>query len=467
MAEVERLAQFAVEATFDDLAAPQLAQLKIRVLDTLGVAIAALDAQPMTAVLAVTEALGGNELATLVGGGRTAPDRAAFYNTALSRYLDFMDSYLAPGETCHPSDNLGAVLAAAEIARASGRDFLTALAVAYQVQTRLSDVAPVRAKGFDHTVQGAYAVAAAVSRVLGLSPDQAANAIAISGTANNALRVTRTGDLSHWKGLAYPQVAKEGVHAALLARAGITGPRLVFEGNKGFKQAIAGDFAIDWRAERLDSVTRTLVKKHNAEIHSQTAIDAAIEIADRDEFDPSRVRRVVVTTFQVAYDIIGGGEEGDKRSIRSKEEADHALPYLVAVALLDKAVQPRQFEVARIGADDVQALLRKVEIRPADSFTARFPAEMPSRVDVEMTGGRNLSAAASSYQGFPSNPLDWDDALAKYYPLVTPFAGESLAAEIADAVRRLDELPIGTLTSLLGRVSRTPQFSGVPRRREL
>ena len=103
------------------------------------------------------------------------------------RYLDFNDSYLAKGETCHPSDNLGAVLAGAEYANCSGREFLAALVVAYQVQCRLSDVAPVRAKGFDHTTQGSYAVAAGVSRALGLDQSQTANAIAISGTAFNAL----------------------------------------------------------------------------------------------------------------------------------------------------------------------------------------------------------------------------------------------------------------------------------------
>ena len=73
---------------------------------------------------------------------RLAPDffhsrRAAFYNGALVRYLDFNDGLLAPGETCHPSDNVGSVLAAAEYAGRSGRDLLTALAVAYQVQGRL------------------------------------------------------------------------------------------------------------------------------------------------------------------------------------------------------------------------------------------------------------------------------------------------------------------------------------------
>src|ERR1019366_2585856 len=121
-------------------------------------------------------------------------------------------------ESCHPSDNLGAILAAGEYIGATGRDLMTALAVAYQVQCRLCDVAPVRARGFDHTVQGAYGVAAGVSRILKLDPSQTANAIAISGTAFNALRVTRTGKLSHWKGLAYPNLAACCTRATLLAR---------------------------------------------------------------------------------------------------------------------------------------------------------------------------------------------------------------------------------------------------------
>lgn len=118
--------------------------------------------------------------ATLIGGGKTAPDRAAFYNSALSRYLDFMDSYLAKGETNHPSDNFGAVLAVAESVDATGEELLTAFAVAYQVHARLSDVAPVRARGFDHTTQGAYAAAASAAKALRLPEEQIANAMAIA-----------------------------------------------------------------------------------------------------------------------------------------------------------------------------------------------------------------------------------------------------------------------------------------------
>ena len=454
MTEVQKLAEFVQAANFRNLSSTAVAQLKIRVLDTLGVAIAALDAAPMRAVHALTNSLGGNTAATLIGGGTSAPDRAAFHNVALSRYLDYMDSYLAPGETCHPSDNIGAVLAAAESADASGKDFLTAVAVAYQVQTRLSDVAPVRARGFDHTVQGAYAVPAAAAKALKLPAAQIANAIAISGTANNALRVTRTGDLSNWKGLAYPEVGKEGVFAALLARAGITGPAQVFEGNKGFKQIIAGEFSIDWSREDLESVLRTIIKKHNAEIHSQSTLDAALAVRQQAGFDASRIRAVRVRTFQVAYDIIGGGEEGDKHSIRSKEEADHSLPYMVAAALLDGEVQPAQYAQVRITRGDIQALLQKVKVSPDADFSKRFPSEMPSAVEVELDDGTQLSAGAAVYHGFYSQPFDWDAALEKFTKLVTEFTGNKLRDRITETVQHLDEHQVKDLTQLLAQVPR-------------
>ena len=396
MTEVHRLAEFVTRARFDQISDTALQQLKIRVLDTLGVAIGALDAPPLIAIRELIDDLGGTPSATLVGGGRTAPDRAAFYNGALSRYLDYMDSYIAPKETNHPSDNLGAVLASAESVGADGREFLTALAVAYQVHTRLSDVAPVRDKGFDHTTQGAYAAAAAAAKALGLDTEQVANAIAIAGTANNALRVTRTGNLSHWKGLAYPNTAKEGVFAALLAARGITGPEEVFEGNKGFKHTIAGEFEIDWSAEDLESVLRTIVKKHNAEIHSQSALDAALDIRAQDGFSVRAVDRVELKNFDVAYSIIGGGEEGGKHTIRTKEEADHSLPYMLAVALLDGRVTPDQYEPERIVADDVQDLLAKVHVQPDPELTARFPGLLPAELRVVLADGTVTTTRDSS-----------------------------------------------------------------------
>ncbi len=452
MTEVDQLVSFVVGAGPESLSEEARRQLKVRILDSLGVAVGALDAEPIAMIRTHTEEFGGAPLATLIGGGRTAPDRAAFHNGALVRYLDFMDSYVAAGETCHPSDNLAPVLAAAEHARASGEEFLVALAVAYQVHARLSDAAPVRARGFDHTTQGAYAVAAGVTKALRLDAARTANAIAISGTANNALRVTRTGALSHWKGLAYPHTAFAGTHAAFLAMRGITGPPEVFEGGKGFKETIAGPFAIDWAREDLERVRRTIIKKYDAEIHSQSAIEGALELQARHGFRGADVERVEIEIFDVAFHIIGGGEEGDKTAVRTKEEADHSLPYMVAVALLDGHVLPEQYRAERIRRDDVQDLLRRVHVRASADHSARFPDEMPATVTITLKDGRRLSIDKADYEGFHTRPMAWDAVVAKFDRLAAAHAGPELRAAIAETVARLERVAVGELAALLARV---------------
>lgn len=114
MTVAEDLATFVVQASYEDLSEIARQQLKLRILDSLGCAIGALAGEPIQLLRQHIEDFGGQGHCTLIGGGRTAPDRAALYNSALVRYLDFNDSYLAKGETGHPSDNVGAVLAAAQ-----------------------------------------------------------------------------------------------------------------------------------------------------------------------------------------------------------------------------------------------------------------------------------------------------------------------------------------------------------------
>ena len=386
---VDQLADFVQSASYEDLSDAAAQQLKIRVLDSLGCAIGALDGEPIRALQKHLADFGGTEQATLIGGGRTAPDRAALYNSALVRYLDYNDSYLAEGETGHPSDNLGSVMAATEYAGGSGKDLLTALAVAYQVQCRLSDEAPVRAKA------------------LALDPEQTANAIAISGTAHNALRVTRTGEISHWKGLAYPETGFTATHSAFLARRGITGPPEVFEGNKGFMHSITGEFELDWSAEDLERVTDTIIKKYNAEIHSQATLEGALELKREHGIDPSTIEQIEVDTFDVAFDIIGGGEEGDKTLVRRKEEADHSLHYMTAAALLDDHVLPAQYELSRIEADDVQSLLRKVRVQEIPEYSDRFPDHMVCDVRIH-ADGTVYETHKEDYEGFHTRPMSWD-----------------------------------------------------------
>jgi 2-methylcitrate dehydratase len=454
MTLVEQLAAFARRVRYEDMSVEARQQLKIRVLDALGCAFGALEGPPIMLLRAQLEDFGGKPLATVIGGGKTAPDRAAFYNSALVRYLDFNDSYIAKKETCHPSDNLGAVLAASEYTRQSGKEFLIALALAYQVQCRLSDVAPVRAKGFDHTTQGAYAAAAGVARALGLDEQGIANAVAISGTANNALRVTRTGALSNWKGLAYPNTAFSATHAAFLAMRGITGPLEVFEGNKGLMDAITGPFALDWAREDLEAVRRTSVKKYNAEFHSQSVLEGVLELRAARQLHAEEIERIQIDIFDVAYHIIGGGEEGDKQQVRTKEEADHSLPYMVAVALLDGDVAPAQYLPERIVRADVQNLLRRVSIRPDEALSQRFPAEMPCRIQISLTDGRTLSIEKRDYQGFYTRPMSWEQAVAKFERLAAPYTDAAQRAAIIETVAHLEIKEIAELTTWLAKKER-------------
>lgn len=319
MTMAQKLARFIVKSSYNDLSEDVIEQLKIRIIDSLGCAFGAQDGDPIRRVRGLIMEFSSSGRCSLIGGGTSSPDRAAFYNSALVRYLDYNDSYLSKGETCHPSDNLGAVLSAVEYINGNGKDLLTSLAAAYQVQCRLSDVAPVRSKGFDHTTQGSYAVAAGVSKALSLDEERTANALAICGTALNALRVTRTGNLSHWKGLAYPNTVYGAVHGTFLAKCGITGPEAVFEGNKGFMDSIAGHFDIDWSREDLERVRRTVLKKYNAEVHSQSTIEGILELKGEMNLIPSHISKIEIDIFDVAYHIIGGGEEGNKRVIRVKE----------------------------------------------------------------------------------------------------------------------------------------------------
>ncbi|MGH7620217.1 MAG: MmgE/PrpD family protein [Gemmatimonadaceae bacterium] len=447
---VEEMAEFVARACIEDLSPARRVQLKIRMLDALGCAIAAMGGDPVRRVRTFVTDFSHARHCTLIGGGRSAPDRAALLNGALIRYLDFNDSYVAARETCNPSDNLGAVLAAAELGNCDGTTLLIALAVAYQVQCRLSDAAPVRQRGFDHTTHLAYSVAAGVARALSLDTREIANAIAISGAALNALRVTRTGALSHWKGLAAPFAASAAMEATLLAQRGITGPEEVFEGNKGFMQSVAGPFAIDWAREGMDRIERTITKRYNAEIHSQTAIETALELQEAHGFAASDIEKIDVDVFDVAHRIIGGGEEGDKTLVFTKEDADHSLPYLIAVALLDRGVMPAQFEPERIQRADVQALLCRVVVHPHAEYTGRFPEEMPSGVTVTLRDGRVIARARSDYLGFHTRPMTWDDAVSKFTLLAAPSTSDLTCADITAAVRDLDQITVAELTRVLG-----------------
>ena len=277
--QAEGIAKFACRTKYADLTAERRERLKVSVLDSLACAINALGAPPIEACLAQAKEFGGpGGKCTLIGGGQANVVYAAFYNTALVRYIDFMDSYFAKGGLCHPSDNIGAILAAGEHADRSGKDFLTALAVAYQVETALTDAAPFMAHGFDLTTPLTYSLGAGMSKALGQDESKTAAAIEICGAAGIPLLVVRTTPISQWKGLNSSQVALGCAHGVFLASRGVTGPKYVIEGPNGLAQLLGETIRIDWDKQQLDCFDRLALKSYNSAVPTQSAIFCMLEL---------------------------------------------------------------------------------------------------------------------------------------------------------------------------------------------
>jgi 2-methylcitrate dehydratase len=451
--QADGIAKFACRTKYEDLTPERRERLKVSVLDSLACAINALGARPIEACLTQAKEFGGPDgRCTLIGGGRANVVYAASYNTALVRYIDFMDSYLGGAEICHPSDNTGAVLAASEHAGRSGKDFLTALAVAYQVEAALTAAASFMAHGFDLTTQLAFSLGAGVSKALGLDEAKMAAAVEICGDIGIPLLVLRSTPISQWKGLNSSQVALGCVNGVFLASRGVTGPKYVIEGPNGLAQALGQPIRVAWDREKLDCFDRLALKSYNSAVPTESTIYCMLELCKAHPFDPAQVESIEADVFQDAYDFTGGGSFGPKTDVHTKEDADHSLPYLLAVAVLDGDVQPAQLTPKRIEKPDVQGLLRKVKVKPNDGFTARYPGEVPSRVTVRLKGGKSYSHDVKDYPGFATRPFTWEESAKKFDKLVAGRADEGLGQEIKDAVRSLEDIQVRDLMKLLSRV---------------
>jgi 2-methylcitrate dehydratase len=447
MTTTAETADFITETAFDDLSADTVDELKKRILDSLGIAVGAMGAESVENVRATVEELGEGDC-SLWGGGTASPPDATMLNTAFVRYLDYMDSFLAPGETPHPSDNIAAAIACGEYADRSGEELLAAVGVAYEVQGELAWNAPVRNKGWDHVTHTVISATAGAAKLLGLDREATRAAIGIAGTAHNALRVTRTEGITEWKGLASANTARNAVYSAMLAKNGVEGPTNLFEGQKGWKQVVSGEFDVDYSPG--EHVHDVMTKKYVAETYAQSAVEGIIELAEREDIDPGEVTEIRLDTFAGAKLIIGGGE-GSRYQVETKAQADHSLPYMLAAALIDREMTNAQYEPERINRSDVQELLRKVEVEADDELTDRFEAgEMPAVVDVTMADGTTYRIEKDDFEGHPNNSMSWEQIEAKFHRMAANRYDEAHRTEIVETVLNLENHDVTDLMTLLG-----------------
>lgn len=443
----EQLAAYTWRASWDKISAEARGKLRQHLLDSIGCALGALPSGVIAALAEEEKELSPSGPCSLIGGGQTTPERAAFFNGACVRYLDFMDTFLAPGEACHPSDNIAGILAAAELAGATGSSFLTGLAISYHVQCTLAaSGVPMMKKGFDHTLSLAISLACGMSRVLGLTEKQTAHAIALCAASGLGLVASRSGEnVPQWKGLASAGTAFQCMHNVRLAQKGITGPLQVFEGPMGLEEVLGKPFGIDWTSEDYDGVLACSLKRYDAEFHAQTAIEAILEMRREHSIDPSGVHGIQVDIFKAGYDMIGGGKYLNPRSVSTKEDADHSLPYLMSVALLDGEVGPEQFDAIRIRQNDVQTLMKSVQTWLSLAYTREYPQMLKCKVRVGMKDGSIFELEKPDYLGFFRRPMPVEQVIDKFKRLSRPAAPDGALQSIIESVARLEQRPVSDL----------------------
>lgn len=437
----EQLAAFALETRWEDLPAHVLEEAVARWIDSIGCAIGALgDAAPRIARTTASRWPTPSGVSHLAGTAKITPDWAAFVNGIHIRYLDCNDTYLSL-EPAHPSDNWAAIMAAGEFASAPGRDWIAAAAVAYEVQCRLCDAASIRARGWDHVTYGALSSSLAAAKLLGLDHEKTVHALGIAGTTGTALRLTRAGELSMWKGCAFANAARVGVFSALLAADGMTGPAPLFEGEMGFFQQVSGPFKLERLGGPRDDdwmLPRTSIKFVPAEYHSQSAIAAAFELRKQIE-DPRQVRSLRIDTFRVAVEIIG--KDPEKWRPQTRETADHSLPYCTAVALVDGAITAAQFSPERLADPELLDLVARTQVVEDPRLTALYPAHVPNRVVATLLDGRVLEVECVDPPGHDKNPLSRAGLRAKFDGLVVPELGPEATRAMWESLERLPDDP--------------------------
>ena len=428
----QRFATYATKLRFEDIPAVAIHEAKRRLIDSFATAVGAMPAEAYAIAKKCAARVQGNPGATLLGGGTSSIEWATFVNGLLIRYLDFNDTYLSK-EPAHPSDNFAPVLAVGEATKSTGKEMLTAVVLAYEIQCRLCDACSLRKQGVDHVTYGALSSALAACKLLNLDAVKTTHAVGLAGVCNVALRQTRSGELSMWKGCAFANAARNGVFAALLAADGLSGPAPIFEGDLGFMKLVTRDqFEVVPMGAETDPKTpfminSTYIKFWPAEYHSQSAIEGAL-LLRKEIGDVKKIASVDIHTFEACYNIIG--KYAEAWAPKTRETADHSLPYCTAVALLDGEVTLKQFAPERFTSPDVLTLLKNVKVHLDDALSLRYPRGIPNRLIVKLTDGRTLTNEIEFPRGHALNPMTDSEVEAKFRSTVEPRFGKAKADAI-------------------------------------
>jgi 2-methylcitrate dehydratase len=441
-----KLAEYSSASKFNDLTEESVHAATQRLVDSLGCALGAYDCEPaqIGRRLAAGQLPGKYPGYVLCFGDRLPAEAATFINSAMIRNFDFNDRY--PGG--HPSDCLGALLALAGAMSVDGKRFLTSMIVVYEIFARLSDATRLSRSGWDQGYAIGIAAAAGVCNLLELSSETTAHAVGIAAASNLPLRVTRSGELTPWKNVATAYAARNGLFAALLAAEGMSGPGNAFDGRNGLWEKVTGPFELAPFPNQGGAylTPRVQLKYWPIETNGQAAVWAALEL--RGKVNLSDLREIEVFTSKFTWFEIGS--EPEKWDPKTRETADHSLPYIFARALVDGPIRVASFGDEAVRDASLRPLMAKIKVIPDDSIEALLPEKTLIRVIATTLDGTRHAVEVVNPLGHPDNPMQDQHIEEKFITLVEPVLGQDRCrTALARWWRVRDVEDIGRLIQML------------------
>ena len=418
---LKSLTDYAISLTYDQLSTETVHQVKRILIDSMGTSMGAYDAEPYTIARSYALEITANPGATVLGTThRTAPELATFVNGVMVRYLDFNDTG-GGFENGHPSDNIPAVLAAAEYAGANPQAAILGIVLAYEFVGCMGHENRLLKNGWDYVTYNAISAAAGAGKVLNLSYDKMANAIALAAVGNFALSQTRAGTLSMWKGAAAGNATRNGVFAAIMASRGMTGPQEAFEGARGFvRQLAAGPWRLptEMGKDHAYQIQRGKLKYFPSDHEAQTAVNPVLELRKDLGGRIDEIEKVIVDTYDIA--IAMAADSADKWHPTNRETADHSIPYVLAVAFTRGDVWLDDYTEERIRDPKIQELMQKIEVRQTEECQRGFPEGQPFRIEVVTRSGKHFVREVTYGKGHWKNPMSDQDIETKFRRLSAP-----------------------------------------------
>ena len=439
----QKMAQFALDLKFEDIPSDALHEAKRFLLDSVGCALAAVQNDDMQAMYRFTEKLGGTPEATVIGNGlRTNASNAALMNCLLTRALDYNDIYWEQ-DPSHPSDIIGTALAAAEANHKQGRDAIVAIMIAYELEMRWCHAADpgIREVGWHHATLTQFVSPLVAGRMYDLDLDQMVAAVGISGSSHFTLGGVVAGHLTNMKNTADPLAAQAGVIAAKMAREGYEGPVEVLEGKEGLFEVVHNvEWRPDWLLKELGEtfmITQCSYKAFPTEALTHQPISAALQVCQEHDITAENVDEILVETTTRGADILS---DPSKYKPKTKETADHSLPYVIAAAVADGNVLPDSFSDEKLTDPRIWDLLDKIKVVADPEIDALFPGVKRARVSITTTAGEIHTAQVDHAKGSSENPLSDEEIVSKFRANAEGLMSKQRQDEIIAATWTFDEI---------------------------